>query len=251
VNYWPDISLDEYIRLRERVENRMTIVDVTATGDDNVLSAQANDVAYRKEQLRRLQDEVIELEDLKAGVSITDLGLNDFRMDLVNYVKTHAELERAPNGLHAVVPTDAGLGLKPGVIFTLRNRNVAINPPAHLPQHNRLHPYYLVYVGRDGVVIHDHTEVKRLLDLARSCCKGRETPIPAVCQLFNRETADGRKMELYSNLLSRSIRSMIEIKDEKDIDSLFTGGRTTALAQEISGLDDFELIAFLVIQEAE
>jgi hypothetical protein len=251
VNYWPDISLDEYIRLRERVENRMTIVDVTATGDDNVLSAQANDVAYRKEQLRRLQDEVIELEDLKAGVSITDLGLNDFRMDLVNYVKTHAELERAPNGLHAVVPTDAGLGLKPGVIFTLRNRNVAINPPAHLPQHNRLHPYYLVYVGRDGVVIHDHMEVKRLLDMARSCCKGRETPIPAVCQLFNRETADGRKMELYSNLLSRSIRSMIEIKDERDIDSLFTGGRTTALAQEISGLDDFELIAFLVIQEAE
>jgi hypothetical protein len=128
---------------------------------------------------------------------------------------------------------------------------VAINPPAHLPQHNRLHPYYLVYVGRDGVVIHDHMEVKRLLDMARSCCKGRETPIPAVCQLFNRETADGRKMELYSNLLSRSIRSMIEIKDERDIDSLFTGGRTTALAQEISGLDDFELIAFLVIQEAE
>ncbi len=251
VNYWPDISLDEYIRLKDRVESRMTIVDVTATGDDNVLSAQANDVAYRKEQLRRLQDEVIELEDLKAGVSITDLGLNDFRMDLLNYVKTHGELERAPNGLHAVVPADAGLGLKPGAIFTLRNRNVAINPPAHLPQHNRLHPYYLVYVGQDGVVIHDHTEVKRLLDLVRSCCKGRESPIPNVCQLFNRETADGRKMQLYSGLLSQAIRSMIEVKDDKDIDSLFTGGRTTALAHNIAGLDDFELIAFLVIQEAE
>jgi hypothetical protein len=104
VNYWPDISLDEYINLKERVENRMMIADVTATGDDNVLNAQANDVAYRKEQLRRLQDEVIEMEDLKTGVSITDLGLNDFRMDLLNYIKDNGELSHVPNGMHAVVP---------------------------------------------------------------------------------------------------------------------------------------------------
>lgn len=103
VNYWPDISLDEYINLKERVESRMMIADVTATGDDNVLSAQANDVSYRKEQLRRLQ-EVIELEDLKTGVPITDLGLNDFRMDLLDYVIAHGELSNVPNGMHAVVP---------------------------------------------------------------------------------------------------------------------------------------------------
>ncbi len=163
VNYWPDISLDEYIRLKERVESRMMIADVTATGDDNVLSAQANDVSYRKEQLRRLQEEVIELEDLKTGVSITDLGLNDFRMDLLNHVKAHGELDRSPNGLHAVVPANAELGLQPGVFFTLRNRNTGVNPPAHLPQHNRLHPYYLVYMGEDGQVIHDHTEVMGLV----------------------------------------------------------------------------------------
>jgi hypothetical protein len=249
VNYWPDISLDEYIRLKERVENRMMIVDVTATGDDNVISAQANDMAYRKEQLRRLQEEVIELEDLKTGVSITDLGLNDFRMDLLNYVKTHGDLARSPNGLHAVVPANSEAGLVPGVIFALRNRNSAVNPPAHLPQHNRLHPYYLIYMSRAGEVVHNQTEVKRLLDLARGCCKGQGEPTALVCQRFNKATADGRRMQAYSELLGKAIRSMIEVKEEKDLDSLFTAGKTTALTHSISGLDDFELIAFLVIQE--
>jgi SNF2 family DNA or RNA helicase len=247
VNYWPDISLDDYINLRERVESRMMIADVTATGDDNVLSAQANDVSYRKEQLRRLQDEVIELEDLKTGVSITDLGLNDFRMDLLNYVKVNGELSNLPNGMHAVVPARPEMRLQPGVIFTLRNRNAAINPG----QYNQLHPYYLVYVNREGQVIHDYAEVKRLLDIVRSCCRGQDQPITDVCQRFNQETEDGRLMQPYSDLLGKSIRSMIEVKEEKDLDSLFSGGKTTALTGTISGLDDFELISFLVIQETE
>ena len=245
VNYWPDISLDEYINLKERVESRMMIADVTATGDDNVLSAQANDVSYRKEQLRRLQDEVIELEDLKTGVSITDLGLNDFRMDLLNFVKANGELNSMPSGMHAVVTAKPEMGLHPGVIFTLRNLNQSVN----VSQQNRLHPYYLVYINREGEVIHDHTEVKRLLDLARSCCKGQTQPSPDACHLFNKETADGRKMQVYSDLLGKTIRSMIDIKEEKDLDSLFSGGKTTALVNTIAGLDDFELITFLVIQE--
>jgi superfamily II DNA or RNA helicase len=245
VNYWPDISLDEYINLKERVENRMVIADVTATGDDNVLAAQANDVAYRKEQLRRLQDEVIEMEDLKTGVSITDLGLNDFRMDLLNYVKDHGDLSRLPNGLHAVVPARPDLGLLPGVIFTLRSRNTrpGINP------HNRLHPYYLIYIGLDGQLISDQTEAKRLLDLARTACKGQTEPVPAAYQPFNRATDDGRDMQVYSNLLDQAIRSMVEVKAEKDIDSLFRTGKTSALIDPISGLDDFELITFIVVQD--
>ncbi len=252
VNYWPDISLDEYINLKERVESRMMIADVTATGDDNVLSAQANDVSYRKEQLRRLQEEVIELEDLKTGVSITDLGLNDFRMDLLNYVKAHGELSNAPNGMHAVVPARPEIGLPPGAIFTLRNRALSSKTgDINLNQHNRLHPYYLVYISREGEVIHDHTEVKRLLDLVRSCCKGQDKPIVDACQRFNQETVEGRQMQTYSDLLGQSIRSMIDVKEEKDLDSLFSGGRTTALTNTISGLDDFELISFIVIQEAE
>ena len=245
VNYWPDISLDEYINLKERVESRMMIADVTATGDDNVLSAQANDVSYRKEQLRRLQEEVIELEDLKTGVSITDLGLNDFRMDLLNYVKAHGELAHLPSGMHAVVRAQPEAGLLPGVIFTLRNRDSSVN----VGNHNRLHPYYLVYISRAGEVVHDHSEVKRLLDLVRAACKGRDQPMPDACRRFNAETADGRRMQAFSDLLGQAIRSMIEVKDEGDLDSLFTGGRTTALVGAIAGLDDFELISFLVVQE--
>lgn len=244
VNYWPDISLDEYINLRERVENRMVIADVAATGDDNVLTAKSSEIAYRKDQLKRLQEEVIELEDVRTGVSITDLGLNDFRMDLLNHVKANGDLDDLPNGMHAVVPAQPALGLQPGVIFALKNIHDSVN----VNQQNRLHPYYLVYVGGDGEVIVDHTQVKRLLDLVRASCKGRAEPIADVCRLFNDRTQDGRKMEECSALLSAAIRSMIEVKEEKDLDSLFSGGRTTALIHTIAGLDDFELIAFLVVE---
>jgi hypothetical protein len=247
VNYWPDITLDEYINLKERVENRMMIADVSATGDDNVLTAKSSDVSYRKEQLRRLQDEVIELEDLKTGVSITDLGLNDFRMDLLNYVRTHGDLELAPKGMHAVVPVQTEMGLKPGVIFALKNLNDNVN----INQHNRLHPYYLIYIATDGEIIANHTEVKQLLDLVRTSCKGRSEPVNAVCRIFNQQTDEGRNIDYYSDLLGKSIRSMIDIKEEKDIDSLFSGGNTTALLDTIRGLDDFELIAFLVIMKDE
>jgi hypothetical protein len=245
VNYWPDISLDEYINLRERVENRMMIADVTATGDDNVLTAKSSDIAYRKDQLKRLQEEVIELEDVRTGVSITDLGLNDFRMDLLSYIKENQDLGSLPNGLHAVVPARPTMGLMPGIIFALKNIHDTVN----INHQNRLHPYYLVYIGNDRQIVVDHTEVKRLLDLVRASCKGKDEPEPDVCRKFNERTQDGRKMEDCSDLLSKSIRSMIEVKEEKDLDSLFSGGRTTALVNTIAGLDDFELIAFLVIEE--
>ncbi|MDX1821106.1 MAG: helicase-related protein [Paracoccaceae bacterium] len=244
-NYWPDISLDEYINLKERVENRMHIVDMAGTGEDNVLTAQSSDVAYRKEQLQRLQTEVIELEDVKTGISITDLGLNDFRMDLLTYLKTHDDLARMPHGLHTVVPADPKRGLVPGVIFALRNIHDSVN----VNQQNRLHPYYLIYIGQDGQVVADQTQVKRLLDLIRTACKGQDQPFKDLCAAFNAETQDGRRMEVYSDLLNDAIRSMIEVKEERDIDSLFSGGHTTALTQTIAGLDDFELIAFVVIRE--
>ena len=245
VNYWPDISLDEYINLKERVENRMHIVDLAGTGEDNVLTAKSSDVAYRKEQLKKLQEEVIELEDVKTGISITDLGLNDFRMDLLNYTKENGDLSRVPNGLHAVVPADAGRGLEPGVIFALRNVHDSVN----VNQQNRLHPHYLVYISQNSRVIADHTEVKRLLDLIRSSCKGVSQPIKDLCSSFNDETRDGRDMDTYSALLSDAISSMIEVKEERDLDSLFSGGHTTALTHTIAGIDDFELIAFIVVRE--
>ncbi|SDE27211.1 helicase-related protein [Kordiimonas lacus] len=247
VNYWPDITLDDYINLKERVENRMVIADVTATGDDNVLTAKSSEIAYRKDQLRRLQDEVIELEDVKTGVSITDLGLNDFRMDLLNYVKENGDLCDMPKGMHAVVPVNEDKGLSEGAIFALRNINHEVN----VNQQNRLHPYYLIYISKEGQVIADHTEVKRLLDLIRTSCKGKSEPIKQICKVFNDRTDDGRDMQKYSDLLTQSIQSMIDVKDERDIDSLFSGGKTTALINTIAGLDDFELIAFIVVQGDE
>jgi SNF2 family DNA or RNA helicase len=245
VNYWPDISLDEYINLKERVENRMVIADVTATGDDNVLNHKANDVSYRREQLRKLQDEVIEMEDVKTGVSITDLGLNDFRMDLLSYIKEHEDLSKLPSGLHSVVCADFEKGLKPGVIFTLRN----INDRVGANQQNRLHPYYLVYVSNDGELINNYTEVKRLLDFARTACKGITVPVSSACERFNKLTNDGKDMRFFSSLLDQAIKSMVEVKEDKDLDSLFTSEKTTALVNSISGLDDFELVCFVVIQE--
>lgn len=244
VNFWPDISLDDYIKLKSRVESRMVIADVAATGDDNVLSAEANDLAFRKEQLQRLQDEVIDLEDVKTGISITDLGLNDFRMDLVNYVKINGDLDGAPKGMHAVIGVDPEKGLQPGVIFVLRNTDNGVN----VNQQNRLHPYYLIYIDINGEVVINHTEVKKILDLLRSACKDRSEPIPSLYEPFNLETHDGRKMETYSRLLEQAIHSMIDLKEDKDIDSLFTAGGTTALLNTISGLDDFELIAFLIVR---
>ena len=245
VNFWPDISLDEYINLKERVESRMVIADLAATADDNVLTRDANDAEFRKEQLRKLQDEVIELEDVRTGVSITDLGLNDFRMDLLGYVKEYGDLVGTPKGLHAVVPADPDRGLRPGALFALRN----INADEHLNRGNRLHPHYLVYLDDQGQVIADHTEVKRLLDLIRVGCRNRDEPAWEVCRVFNATTGDGADMGQYSHLLTEAIRSMIHVTEERDVDSLFSPGRTTALVQTIAGLNDFELIAFLAIVE--
>ncbi|WP_129658118.1 helicase-related protein [Rothia uropygialis] len=245
VNFWPDISLDEYINLKERVENRMVAANLGGTGDDNILDPDASDAAFRKEQLRKLQDEVIELEDVRTGVSITDLGLNDFRMDLLGYIKEYGDLAGTPKGLHAVVPADRGKGLKPGALFVLRN----INSDEHLNRGNRLHPHYLVYLDEEGRMIGDHTEAKQLLDLIRAGCRTRDVPAWEVCRVFNDATRDGVEMGQYSHLLTEAIRSMIDVTEERDVDSLFSPGHTTALVQAIAGLDDFELIAFLAVVE--
>jgi hypothetical protein len=184
------------------------------------------------------------MEDVKTGISITDLGLNDFRMDLLNYIKLNDDLSRLPPGLHSVVPANIEKGLKPGVIFTLKNINELVN----VSQQNRLHPYYLVYVSNDGDLINNHTDVKRLLDLTRTACKGVSLPVASAFEVFNKLTNDGKNMEHFSGLLDQSIKSMVDVKEYKDLDSLFSQGRTTALVNNIHGLDDFELICFIVVQ---
>ena len=247
VNFWPDISLDEYINLKERVESRMVIADLAGVGDDNILDPSSADAAYRKEQLRKLQDEVIELEDVRTGVSITDLGLNDFRMDLLGYLKEYGDLATAPKGLHAVVPAQPEKGLRPGALFALRNVDAAETNN----RGNRLHPHYLVYLDDDGNVIADHTEVKHLLDVVRAGCRPYDQPVVEATRIFNAATSEGTEMGKYSELLTAAIRSMIDVTDERDLDSLFTDGPTTALTQAIGGVDDFELIAFIAIVDPD
>lgn len=243
VNFWPDVDLDEYLSLKGRVETRMRISIMTATGDDDLINAEEKgDLEYRKAQLKRLQEEVVDIEDMQSGISIMDLGLNEFRLDLLEYVKQNGDMDTIPYGLHAVVP--ASEDCPPGVVFVLKNLNNSVN----IDMQNRLHPFYMVYVGTDGEVICDHLSPKELLDKFRSLCKGINTPVMDVCREFNIETKDGRDMQSISTLLTDAITSIIEVKEENDIDSLFNIGGTSALNNKISGLDDFEMICFLVVR---
>ena len=243
VNFWPDMDLDEYINLKGRVETRMKISIMTSTGDDNLINPEEKgDLEYRKQQLKRLQEEVVDIEDMSSGISIMDLGLNEFRLDLLEYVKTHDDLDKKPKGMHAVVPaTDE---LSEGVIFILKNINNNIN----IDSQNRIHPFYMVYIGIDGEVLCDYLNLKKMLDDIRLLCRGKKEPIKELCQRFNEETDDGRDMTELSELLSEAINSIIDCKEESDVDSLFSAGGTSALMSAVSGLDDFELICFLVVK---
>ena len=243
VNFWPNLTLDEYINLKARVETRMKISVMTATGDDDLINPEEKgDLEYRKAQLKKLQDEVVDIEDMSDGISIMDLGLNEFRLDLLEYVKHHDDMDKKPLGLHAVVPKSDDL--QAGVIFVLKNRNNNVN----VDKLNRIHPFYMVYIGEDGEIICDYLNPKKLLDDMRLLCRGKEHPIREVYHIFNEETDDGRNMAEMSQLLSDAIDSIIDAKEESDIDSLFKKGGTSALMSEISGLDDFELICFLVVK---
>ena len=243
VNFWPDMDLDEYINLKSRVETRMKISVMTSTGDDDLINPEEKgDLEYRKQQLKRLQEEVVDIEDMSTGISIMDLGLNEFRLDLLEYVKTHPDLEKKPKGMHAVVP--ATEELPEGVIFVLKNINYSVN----IDNQNRIHPFYMVYIGMNGEIICDYLNPKKMLDDIRLLCRGKKEPIKELCQRFNEETDDGRNMSEMSELLSEAINSIIDCKEESDIDSLFSAGGTSALMSEISGLDDFELICFLVVK---
>jgi len=244
INFWPQLSLDDYINLKNRVENRMVIVDATATGDDNVLTNEASDMMFRKKQLEKLQEEVVDLEDMDSSISITDLGLNDFRMDLVNYIKEGNRLDGVPNGMHAVCQSDFSRGIEPGVIYVLKNINDTVN----IDSTNQLHPFYLVYIKQSGEILSTHLNVKRTLDIVRTIAKGKSEPLPALFEPFNQETDDGRNMSTYSGLLNKAIESILHVHQDGDINSLFRPGGTTALMNSIEGLEDFELISFFVIK---
>lgn len=246
VNFWPDLTLDEYINLKARVETRMkvTVMTSTGTGADNVLDeSEKEDLEYRKRQLQKLQSEVVDIEDMNSGINIMDLGLNEFRLDLLSYMKDNPDVENSPSGLHAIVKGDKEL--KSGVIYILKNVSNTIN----IDNQNRLHPFYMVYITDDGEVICNYLQPKSLLDLMRKLGKQNPEPNSELCKIFNQETQDGKNMGKYSKLLEETICSIIDVKDESDFESLFSAGESSYMKNTISGLDDFELICFLVVKE--
>ena len=240
VNFWPDIELDDYINLKSRVESRMRGVVLTSTGDDDLLNEdEKGDLEYRKNQLLHMQSEVVDLEDVDGGVSITDLGLNDLRSDLAEYYKAHPEIECTPSGVNAVVYGD-----KPGIVFVLRNMSQSLE----LSTKNQIHPFYVVHVGDDGEIVQGCLMPKQTLDYMRQICKGKAVPDDALCKTYNKETKNGRDMRREAKLLREAVASIVAGKEESDVDSFFGSGTTGFLENDIEGLDDFELICFLVVR---
>jgi len=222
------------------VKNRMKIIGIGAAGED-VLENMDNDLEYRKKQLEKIQKEVVDIEDMNAGISIMDLGLNEFHLDVQELLKKYDDAAGMPHGIHAVA--EANSDNPKGVIFVLKNLNRNIN----IDKQNRLHPFYLVYIGKTGETVVNHLNPKALLDRFRFLCKNNSKPIKDLVSEFNKETKDGKEMKFYSDLLGKAISSIVQVKTEKDTESLFSVGGTSALENKISGLNDFELIDFLIV----
>lgn len=251
VNFWPNLELDEYINLIGRVESRMVMVDVSATGEENIIEnnqrKKMNDLEYRRDQLERLKNEVIDLEDVSGGISITDLTFNDFKIELMDYMKNHRnQLEESPSGIYSIVKINAELSdnLKPGVIFTLKQ----VKGAQQSKYHNVLHPYYVVYIAEDGTMVLNYLHVKKILDYYKKLCSGEKGVYLNLVEEFNQETNDGRDMKKFSDLLEISIENILGKKEEFGVTSLFKKGGTSPVRNRFTGLEEFELVTFLIIK---
>lgn len=250
VNFWATKDLDDYINLQQRVRGRMVLLDVSATGEENVIesdeSKEMKDLEYRRKQLKRLQEEVVDLEEISGGISITDLTFNDFKIDLMGYMKDNREkLDEAPNGMYAVVKIDESIRgeVKPGVIFTLKQ----VNGYEQTKEQNALFPYYLVYVTDEGVKL-TFIHAKKILDYYKKLCSDKNEIYRELVDEFNKETKDGLNMKHYSDLLEMSIQNLIGKKQEIGVASLFSKGGTTMQKEIFDGMEDFELITFIVLK---
>ena len=249
VNFWPNMELEEYINLEQRVSGRMVLLDVSATGEENIIEQQSgnqmNDLEYRRNQLLKLQETVIDLEDLSSGVAITDLTLTDFRIDLAEYLREHpGKLESMPLGCFAVT-TSIDADIAPGVLFCLRAEGgiaeKSIDPSYPLA------PNYLVHVGDDGTVLLPYTQAKRFLDRLKRLCMGRDFPDATACARFDRLTRQGEDMQQAQKLLAAAVSSIVGKSEERAVASLFSPGGTHAMKGEFAGANDFEVVAYLVV----
>ena len=259
INYWPTRDLDNYIALKDRVEARMALVDIAATSDDNLLQEEIRDLIegdlkYRDKQLKRMRDEVLDLEDVNDGVSLSEFTLDDFRIELANYIEANRKvLEEAPLGLYAVVPPASDEGVsqigRAGVIFCLRqvgdtSGNETVNP---------LQPCYLVYVRDDGAVRFNFTQAKHILELFRAVAAGEPRAFETLCELFNGETCHGSDMTKYDGLLEKAVEAIKQTFRKRNIGGLLAGrsGKLVAQSRQVTGVEDFELITWLVIKEGK
>lgn len=252
VNFWPNMELDEYINLEARVQSRMVLLDTSATGEENLIeydeNKQMNDLQYRKKQLQSLQDAVLDLEDISGSISITDLTFNDFKIDLMEFMKDNREkLDKAPYGMYAITKLDKSLKeqISPGVIFTLKQIQGKQQPK----EKNVLAPYYMLYISNEGEVKYSFLHSKKLLDFYKKLCSGNKEVLPELIKEFNAETNDGGNMSNYSSLLEQAIDSIIGKKEEAGVMSLFSKGGTSFYKGASSSLEEFELVTFLIIKE--
>jgi SNF2 family DNA or RNA helicase len=256
VNFWPTPDLNKYINLKNRVEARMALVDIAATNEDNILTNAEleeliqQDLKYRDKQLMRLKDEVLDLEDFNESVALNEFSLDDFRMDLSNYVEANrTKLQDAPYGLYGVVPASTeNTSVKPGVIYCLRQQNH--QPAQGFEAVNPLTPYFLVYIQADGAVRYNFTAPKQVLDIFRALCQGKTEPYTELCKLFDKETHHGQDMNAYSALLDTAVAVIVAQFTRKNAANLFTGrgGKLMDTAKTVKGNSDFELITWLVIK---
>jgi len=245
VNFWPNMELDEYINLESRVSGRMVMLDMSATGEENIIEEKTtmNDLEYRKKQLKQLQDQVPDIEDINGNISITDLSFNDFKMDLVNYMKNHKELlEKAPTGMYAIAKSNIDEAVK-GVIFCLKKINQNIKPS----EYNTLNPYFFVYIKDDGEILLNFIQSKKILDIYKKLCSGKKELYSDLIKEFNQETNNAKDMKKFTDFLEKTIENIVGKEEEKGIESLFSFDKTT-LSKSVQNMDDFELISFLVIK---
>ncbi|WP_417746710.1 helicase-related protein [Rosistilla oblonga] len=251
VNFWPNMELEEYINLEQRVSGRMVLLDISATGEENLIEQQSgnqmNDLEYRRKQLLKLQDAVIDMEDLSSGLSIADLTLSDFRIDLAEFARDHRELlEQLPWGTFAVTyNTEEAASIPPGTIFCLRavgeSATKAIEPGYPLA------PHYLVHVGEDGSTVLPFTQARQVLDSMRRLTIGRDLPDSSAIRRFDALTRRGADMSSVQAQLSSAVTSIVGKSAQRAVESLFTPGGTHAGKGDFAGIEDFEVVAFLVV----
>lgn len=251
VNFWPSVELDEYINLENRVKQRMKMLDLSATGEDDVIAEDSNtmkDLEYRRNQLVQLQDAVIDLEDVQGSVSLTDFTMDDFRMDLMNLSKKYeAYLENIPPAMFAVVKNQNEQlkdEIKPGVIFCLKRVECYDNNES-----NPIYPYYLVYVTQDQEVYYSYGQVKKILDLYRSLCHGTDNVLKDLVSSFNKETKFNKKMDDYIDLLKIATDEIIGKSNEEEVNSIFSfSGLNLFNTSQTQNKESFEVITYLIIK---